>query len=543
MSRHHEHGNPRARAWLQRSTLAAAAALTACGGGGGDGGTGTVGASASASASTSASAADAQAQALAKSTACQRRNNNTYDRLLECVTLRGVRSHQRALQDIANDNDGTRASGTPGFEASADYVAGVLEKAGYKVTRQPFDFRVFTELAPAVLEKVAPETGPVEALTLGYSASGDVTAAVSQPAVNATTTFRTGCEAADFAGFTAGHIALIRRGGCTFALKATNANAAGASGVVIYNNVAGEPGFTLGNDFELTLPVVAVTQAEGDKLAALGGLQLHVKTSTQIDKKTSSNVIAESKRGNPTNIVMVGAHLDSVAEGPGINDNGSGTAAVLETAVQLAKVKPRNKLRFALWGAEEANLVGSNYYVANLSEEKRNRIALYLNFDMIGSPNPVTFIYDGDNSDNVGAGPGPTGSAVIEETFETFYRYRNLPFKGTDFDGRSDYGPFIAAGIPSGGLFTGAEGLKTADEAALFGGTAGQAYDPCYHQACDTFANVNLKALDVNSDAVAYSTLRFAMDTTGVNGRSLRSLEKKTMKPRWNVSYPKVHDE
>jgi Zn-dependent M28 family amino/carboxypeptidase len=208
-----------------------------------------------------------------------------------------------------------------------------------------------------------------------------------------------------------------------------------------------------------------------------------------------------------------------VNAGPGIQDNGSGSAAILEVAEQMAKVKPRNKVRFAWWGAEESGLVGSTYYVNNLSAAEQAKIALYLNFDMIGSPNHVFFVYDGDDSDTVGAGPGPEGSAQIEDVFERFYVDRNIPFKGTDFSGRSDYGPFIAVGIPSGGLFTGAEGIKSAEEAAIWGGTAGQQYDPCYHLACDTFANINLEALDVNSDAVAFSTLQYAMSTEDLNGQ------------------------
>jgi Zn-dependent M28 family amino/carboxypeptidase len=137
---------------------------------------------------------------------------------------------------------------------------------------------------------------------------------------------------------------------------------------------------------------------------------------------------------------------------------------------------------------------------------------------MIGSPNYVFFVYDGDDSDGVGAGPGPEGSAQIEKTFEKFYNNVGESFKGTDFSGRSDYGPFIAAGIPAGGLFTGAEGIKTADEAGIWGGTAGDQYDPCYHLACDTYDNISLKALDVNSDAVAYSVLQYAMNTEEING-------------------------
>jgi Zn-dependent M28 family amino/carboxypeptidase len=183
----------------------------------------------------------------------------------------------------------------------------------------------------------------------------------------------------------------------------------------------------------------------------------------------------------------------------------------------MRKVQPRNKVRFAWWGAEESGLVGSTYYVTSLSVAEQAKIALYLNFDMIASPNFVYFIYDGDNSDG-GATPGPAGSAQIEKLFETYYGARQLPFKGTAFDGRSDYGPFIAAGIPAGGLFTGAEGIKTAEEAALWGGTAGQPYDPCYHLACDTIDNLNADAYDVNIDAVAYATLQYAMNTSAVNG-------------------------
>jgi len=266
-----------------------------------------------------------------------------------------------------------------------------------------------------------------------------------------------------------------------------------------------------------SIPVVGASFADGQALAQPGAsARVRVDAPQQV---TQYNVIAESRDGDPNNVVMAGAHLDSVLRGPGINDNGSGSAAILETAIQMAKVKPRNKLRFAWWGAEESGLVGSTAYVAGLSAEEIARIALYLNFDMVGSPNHVFFIYDGDDSDLVGAGPGPAGSADIEKVFEGFFKARGVPFKGTDFSGRSDYGPFIANGIPAGGLFTGAEGIKTADEAATWGGTAGQQYDPCYHLSCDTYANNNDRALDVNSDAVAYAILQFAMNTEVINGQ------------------------
>ncbi len=449
----------------------------------------------------------------ASSPSCDTRVNNTLSKLLDCVTLDGVREHQAAFQAIADANGGTRASGTSGYDASADYVAERLETAGWAVARQEFQFQTFISLSPPILERVAPPpTGPIPTTIFSYSGSKDVTALASTPAGV------TGCNAADFAGFAAGNIALIARGTCTFAIKATNAYNAGATAVVIYNNAPGVINGTLGNDFTLDIPVVAVTQAVGQELAATPGLTLRVKTETFRGIATTENVLAELPGKNSGNVVMAGAHLDSVDAGPGINDNGSGSAALLETAEQLSKVKPQNTVRLAWWGAEEASLVGSTYYVNNLSEEELGKVALYLNFDMIGSPNHVFFIYDGDDSDGVGAGPGPAGSAQIEQTFEAFFDSRGIPHKGTDFSGRSDYGPFIAAGIPSGGLFTGAEGIKTAEEAAIWGGTAGISYDPCYHQACDTYANVNTSALDANSDAVAYAVLSYAMSTELING-------------------------
>lgn len=455
----------------------------------------------------------------ANSQACANRVNNTHAKLLECITVEGVRKHQAAFQAIADANNGIRTSGTPGYDRSVDYVVAEMQAAGYNVTVQPFQFQTFISLSPSLLEQVAPPPiGPIVNSIMSYSGSGDVTAAVAAlPAPPADPT--PGCEATDFAGFPVGNIALISRGACTFALKATNAYNAGASGVIIYNNIAGVINGTLGNDFTLNIGVTSVTQAVGQTLAATPGLILRLKTDTFRGIATTYNVIAESRDGDPNNVIMAGAHLDSVNAGPGIQDNGSGSAAILEVAKQMAKVKPRNKVRFAWWGAEESGLVGSIYYVNNLTADELSKITLYLNFDMIGSPNHVFFIYDGDDSDGVGAGPGPSGSAQIEKVFETFYTQRGIPFKGTDFSGRSDYGPFIAQGIPSGGLFTGAEGIKTAQEAAIWGGVAGIAYDPCYHQACDNYANINLYALDVNSDAVGYAVLQYAMNTELVNGQ------------------------
>ena len=445
---------------------------------------------------------------------CENRNNNTHAKLLECVTLDGVRDHQAAFQAIADANGGTRVSGSPGYDASVDYVVRVMSEAGYDVVIQPFDYTTFITLSPTVLEQVSPLPGPVPNTVMAYSGNGDVTAPVS------TVSLPTGCNAGDFAGFPAGTIALIERGACTFGVKATNAYNAGAAGVIIYNNIPGTLNGTLGSGFALDIPVTAVTQDIGQNLAALvpSGLVMRLKVDALRGLATSYNVLAETPDGNSNNVVMAGAHLDSVNEGPGINDNGSGSAALLETAVQMAKVKPRNKVRFAWWGAEESGLVGSTYYVDNLTSAELDQIALYLDFHMIGSPNHVFFVYDGDDSDGTGAGPAPDGSAQIEALFEHYYAMVGQPSKGTDLSGRSDYLPFFNSGIPVGGIFTGAEVLKTPDEAAIWGGVAGEQYDPCYHLACDTFDNVNLLALEVNADAVAYSVLQYAMSTETVNG-------------------------
>jgi aminopeptidase S len=226
---------------------------------------------------------------------------------------------------------------------------------------------------------------------------------------------------------------------------------------------------------------------------------------------TGYNLIADWPGGDTTDTLMIGGHLDSVTSGPGINDNGSGSAGILEVALQVSRsgFQPDRHLRFAWWGAEELGLRGSTYYVNSLTSAQRANIGGYLNFDMIGSPNPGYFLYDGDNSDGTGAGPGPAGSAQIEATLASYFTSIGVPTRGTDFDGRSDYGPFIANGIPAGGIFTGAEGTKTSAQVQLWGGTTGR-FDPCYHASCDTLTNISDTALDRNSDAIAHSVWTLA---------------------------------
>ena len=229
--------------------------------------------------------------ALAGEEACDTRVNNTFEKLLECVTVDGVREHQAAFQSIADANNGIRTSGTPGYNQSVNYVVDRMTASGYNVTVQEFQFQTFISLSPSVLEQVSPLSGPVVNSIMSYSGSGDNTAPVS------TLPVITGCNASDFAGFPVGHIALISRGACTFALKATNAYNAGASGVIIYNNIPGTLNGTLGNTFTLNISVTAVTLDVGQQLAAIPGLVMRLKTDTFRGTATTSNVIAESKSG------------------------------------------------------------------------------------------------------------------------------------------------------------------------------------------------------------------------------------------------------
>src|SRR5690606_4611515 len=229
---------------------------------------------------------------------------------------------------------------------------------------------------------------------------------------------------------------------------------------------------TLGDPEIAAVPTAGVTQEDGAKLVEAAGQEATLDLQGITEDRTSVNVIAETKTGRHDNVVMAGAHLDGVAAGPGINDNGSGSAALLTTALELGgSPKVNNAVRFAWWSAEELGLVGAEHYVSQLSEAEQFDIALYLNFDMIASPNAAYFAYDGDDSDGEGAPEGPYGSADIEKKFVNFIENkRGIQVEGTDFDGRSDYGPFIEVGIPSGGLFTGAEGIKTEEQAENWGG-------------------------------------------------------------------------
>jgi Zn-dependent M28 family amino/carboxypeptidase len=466
--------------------------------------------------------------------------------LRKAVEPAGILVHERRLQRFANagadpdgDGVGTRVSGTPGYDASADYVAGKLEAAGYNVTRQEFDFPYFDVLSES-FSQTAPEqkqrdfepydfsndTGDYDVMT--YSGSGAVEDApviptndVQIPPGPTPSSSDSGCEPEDFtpASETEDQVALIQRGTCDFVVKAQNAQAAGYDAAIIFNEgQEGRTGVVLGNLGEpgTGIPVIGISFELGREFYETGGTRVSLDIQTESEIRPTENVIADTTAGREERTIVVGAHLDSVPEGPGINDNGSGTATILETALQMSElgIEPTNRVRFAFWGAEEFGLLGSEHYVSNLPEEELDNIALNLNFDMLGSPNFVRFVYDGDGS----ATPddpddaGPAGSAEIERVFKRYFAAQGLRTEPTAFDGRSDYGPFIAEDIPAGGLFSGAEGIKTAREQRIYGGTAGEPYDPCYHQPCDDMTNLSVRSLDQMSDGVAHATLTYAND-------------------------------
>ncbi len=462
---------------------------------------------------------------------CNTRNNNTYDKLLECVRVDGVREHQAALQAIADANGGIRAAGTEGYEQSVDYVVDTMRAAGWKVTVEEFPF-IFTP--PPVLRQLTPVAATYETGAFTGTGFGEVTGNVVPVnlQLDPPRASSSGCSTEtdlvtpkdDFAALDLSgpaDIALIQRGTCSFGEKALNAEAAGAEAVIIFNQgnlptredlIVG----TLGGLNVVGIPVVGGSFADGVALSQPGSTAF-----VDVDAPESrpqKNVIAELPGVNRTNIVMAGAHLDSVQRGPGINDNGSGSAALLEIAQQLANHKPQNTVRFAWWGAEESGLIGSTQWVGQRTQAQLDEIALYLNFDMIGSPNHIFGIYDADQSTFGTTAPIPDGSIDLEDTLESFFTMRGVPYEDSAFSGRSDYQAFINNGIPASGLFTGAEGIKTPAQAAIWGGTAGDQYDPCYHLACDTYDNVNLEALDINSDAIAFAVLTYAYSTESVNG-------------------------
>ena len=444
--------------------------------------------------------------------------------LRQQVSAETMMGHLERLQQIADDNGGNRAVGRPGYDASVEYVSQVLRAKGFDVATPQFSVRVFETEKPALT--VAGTS--IAAETLRFSA-GTPPEGVSGPLVAAPTDETPGCVPADYDGLPVkGAVVLVDRGSCPFSEKQSIAATLGAVGLIVADNVDEKSmPATLGENTDVKIPVVGVSKADGARLrAAPGAVTLTVDASTTAI--TARNVIAQTKTGSTSDVVMVGAHLDSVPEGPGINDNGSGVAAVLATAAALgSSPEVEHAVRFAFWGAEEIGTVGSKKYVQSLSVDQLTDIALYLNFDMLASPNVGYFTYDGNQSTAPGRDEAtprvPEGSAGIERTFVAYLKSFGKTAEDTSFDGRSDYDAFTLAGIPSGGLFAGAEEKKSDEQAKLWGGTADEPFDPNYHKDTDTLSRIDREALGIQGGGVAYAVGLYAQDLNGRNGIPLRA--------------------
>lgn len=483
--------------------------------------------STSAPTSTSASSTDATTTSADETSSSTSETGNETGVVVDCndlegaITSQGLHAHLEAFAQIATDNGGNRAVGSPGYAASIDYVRAQLEEVGYTVLAQDFSVNVFTVLGPSNLAWAGVENYDEfsDYQVAVYSAPGNesATARAVDVQLGAGNNSTSGCEAGDFAGFPAGNIAVIQRGTCFTYQKVLNAQAAGAVGAVIFNqgNDDSRMGVWLsglGAQTPITIPVLLTTYAIGRDIAnaAPGSVSLAMSVDVSIDSAPTTSLVVETGTGDEEDVLMFGAHLDSVPAGPGINDNGSGSASLLELARAVSGCATSRRVRFGWWAAEEVGLVGSQHYVDSLDQAQRNAISLYVNFDMLASPNYVPFIYDGDGS--AYGTSGPTGSAELEQLFTDWFDAQGIATEEAPFDGRSDYGPFIGVGVGAGGLATGAEGIKSQEQADMHGGQAGQPYDACYHGECDDLDNVDMDILTTMSRAGAHVIQQYAIE-------------------------------
>lgn len=409
-------------------------------------------------------------------------------------------SHLSRFQAIADANNGNRAVGTSGYQASVDYVLSVLRQSvDCDVTVQPFDITNWQAGSAPKFSEVSPtETSFTDFNLLDYSAAGNISGNIAKPAT------AIGCTNADWKDFPAGRIALVERGTCDFATKVGLANSFGAKAVLIYNNAA-TGSFTGSMGSPQPLIVFGISQAIGQQLQSTSNVVVRMVSDSSVSVVTTENVLCASRKGNPASAIVVGSHLDSVPAGPGINDNGSGSSVNLELAVQSTRheIITESQIIFAWWAAEEKGLLGSKYFVQNATATGAIKdIALNLNFDMLASPNGIRQVLNGAEAEDPSI---RTASGVIQQLFENFFKSGHLPYEMKQFNGRSDYGPFISTGIPAGGLATGAEVIKNATERTIFGGLCNAPFDPCYHLYCDSIENVDMRYIEETGQSAAYT--------------------------------------
>lgn len=441
-----------------------------------------------------------------------------------------------AFQDIASQTPENARCVATGYNASAEYIVNQLGGIGqgsyFDVEVQHFTVPIYKALTPPVLE--LPLSDPPVTFTqcpestgwqhyvrdCDYAMAryggqgGDVTARAAWVGE--------GCAAEDYADMAEGEIALMQNSGsvpaaerlCDNYEKAMLAESLGAAAIIFAGSIAPARVFQStwrAGEATLTIPAIGVTTPVGAVLRQDGGQVAHVATDSVIDVLYTYNVFATTRVGEAGSTVMVGAHLDSVPEGPGINDNGSGSATLLAMANVLASEGTafNNRVRFAWWGAEEVGLIGSRHYVRDLVENNPpefDNLALYLNFDMDASPNYVRRVNTCENAPSCVDPTATANSMILTELLEAGFARMGLPSVGSPMTGGSDFYPFVLAGVPASGLATGAGGIKTAAERDVHGGLALAQLDPCYHAPCDSTANIALDCLAETAD-LAYRTL------------------------------------
>ena len=413
-----------------------------------------------------------------------------------------IAGHLDALMAIAEQNNGIRAAGTPGYDASADYVAQQMAILGFGVERLPFNFPFYDETAPVTLTVGDSAWSSPEWLHAAlYSASGEVSGTLELVGSDSDTN---GCAESDWNSFTTGHVAMVVSGGCYTRQKVELAQSSGAVAMISFyptweKDQIKRP--TLLDPAGITIPVVAAGRAPWETLAAADGATAQISVHGESHVATVDNVIA-TLPGTTDRVVMLGGHLDSVLDGPGINDNGSGVATLLALAASIA-TQPQAvaTIRIGFWSAEEFGDLGSTAYVDSLDSAELEPIAAYLNLDMVGSPNPGRFVYDEPLS--------PPGSSELTQSLLTALDDLDAPGRTIDTGGSSDHYAFGQAGIPVGGVFSGLGPMEPFDS-DLFGGVALAPMDPCYHLACDTPENVDVDSAALLGQAIANVLLGLA---------------------------------
>ena len=430
------------------------------------------------------------------------------------ISEEGLHARLEALAGATEGSDGHRAVGTTGYDRAADLVERELTAAGWSVEATPYEAATFVDEGGSVLEIGGRRFGDPDLRPLALTPAGDVSGPVVALGAEDGGTGRAdlGCSADDYRDVPAGAVVLVPPGGCFRRAQLLAAQEAGAGAYVtsspgVPDGVALRP--TLARPDGLTIPGVWVSADAASALREAAGREpVRLVVTARTERQPTRSVLAELPGSRAGAVVMLGAHLDSVLDGPGIDDNGSGVAALLEIARSLGPTRRHATVRLALWSGEELGLHGSTHYVQGLSGEERRSIVVYLNADMVASPNGYAGVYDEPAA--------AQGSATATDLLRSaVVRYGGTPVP-VDVHGSSDHYPFAEAGIPTGGVFSGALEPVTAQQAAASGATAGAPADACYHQACDDLDNVDLRLARVLTAALADVTVRLADDPDGL---------------------------